>query len=360
MGNKRRWYTGVVMLCAFFTWVLTLLAKRNPEKVENIYSSTVYPFLAKAIGRLTGLIPVSIAEILVFGLIILVVGMVSVTIFKPKLVVANGAIIFHVAVRTLGLAYILFYFIWGFNYYREDYAALANMSEEEPTIEDLEALTFEVINKVNNIRPNLPEDEEGVFFIEEDFGTLAELAKEGFDEFYVGDLDLTGNYGTTKPLMVSRWMSYTGITGIYIPYTVEPNVNVDIPHMNIPATICHEMGHQRGFAKEDEANFIAYYICSNHSDFQFQYSGYYLALQYLLGDLKKQDPDLYNDLRGEVNDSVNRDMAYGYHYWKEREGKAEEVATIVNDNYLKVNSQKAGVESYNQVVKLLLAEYKSR
>lgn len=359
MKTKRWLGTGIILLCTFLTWVLTLLAQNNPGKVEGLYSSAVYPYIAKGIGRITGLIPVSIAEILILGLLLLIGGTVVVGIIKPKLVIRNATKIFHVVLRVLGLAYILFYVTWGFNYYREDYVALTNMSTEVPTIEDLEALTNDVINKANNLRAGLMEDEAGVFLLEGDFGSLAQLAKEGFSKFYVGDLDLTGNYGTAKPLLISKWLSYTGITGIYIPYTVESNVNIDMPHTSIPATICHEMGHQRGFAKEDEANFIACYISMNHPDPQFQYSGHYLALQYLLSDLKKQDEDLYRDLRGEVSDAVNRDMEYGYHHWVARQGKVEEVATSLNDKYLKANNQRAGVESYNEVVKLLLAEYKA-
>ncbi len=359
--NRASWaLTGIVLALALLTWIFTLLAKGYSEKVEKIYSTSIYPFLAKKIGRVTGLIPVAIGEILVFILIFVMIASIILALIKPHVVIRNAGKIFHAVIRLLGLAYILFYFIWGFNYYRQDYMTLADISVESASLEDLEGLVLEVIGKANEVRLDLLENDEGVFLIEEDFGTLAEMAKEGFKNYYIGDVDLSENYGKVKPLRVSKWMSYTGITGIYFPYTVEPNVNVDIPHTNIPSTMCHEIGHQQGFAREDEANFIAYMASINNPHPQFRYSGYYLALQHLISDIYKQDYELYHKVSLEISDAVKRDMNHEYYYWKLREGKAEKVVTTLNDNYLKANNQSAGVESYNGVVKLLLAEYLTR
>lgn len=367
MGDKKRndstrsfVYTGSIVFLGLLTWVLTLLAKDNPGKVEKVYSSKLYPFMAKIIGQVTGFIPFAVGEMLVFTLLFIVIGSIVFAFVKPNIVPKHIGKIVHMVIRIAGVAYILFYFIWGFNYYRQDYMTLADISVESATIKDLEELTIEVIAKANEIRFGLAENEEGVFLIEEDFSLLAEMANEGFQNYYVGDRDLSGNYGKAKSLKISKWMSYTGITGIYFPYTVESNVNIDIPHSNIPVTMSHEMGHQRGFAREEEANFIAYMACVNNPHPQFQYSGYYLALQYLLSDLHKQDQALYHQVKLEISDAVGRDMDYEYDYWKAREGKAEEMATTLNDNYLKANNQGAGVQSYNGVVKLLLAEYKNR
>lgn len=355
MNNKKPTY--MIGLLAFLTWVLTLLAKDHPERVEKVYSSRIYPFLAKKIGLVTGMIPFALGELLIFALIAIVAAVIILALLKPSLVIRHGREIGHIVIRVLGLGYILFYFIWGFNYYRQDYMTLANMSAESATAKDLENLTLDIIAKANEVRGNLLEDEEGVFLIKNDFMTLAKMANEGFENYYVGEQELSGNYGKAKPLLVSKWMSYTGITGIYFPYTGEPNVNVDTPWVNIPAIMCHEMGHQRGFAREDEANFIAFKASISSPHPEFQYSGYYLGLQHLLNDLYKKDRDVYDKVREEISDPVRRDMNNGYYYWRAREGRVEEMATTLNDNYLKANNQGGGVESYNGVVELLLADY---
>lgn len=354
---KARWKgTGAIMGLVLVTWILTLLAKRSPEKVERLYAAKIYPRIANTIGIIVGKVPFSIGEIVVFGALIGIVLASITLIFKPS----HFEIFFHGLLRSLGIGFILFYFTWGFNYYRQDYIDLAGMSKEGGTARDLKDLADEIIIKMNNLREDLPEDENGVFIIKGDFNQLAELAKDGFANYAIGDVTLPVVYGTAKPLLISKGMSHTGITGIYFPYTGEPNVNIDIPHTNIPVTICHEMGHQMGFAKEEEANFIAYRASVNNPNPGFQYSGYYLALQHVMSDLYKSDPDFYYVLSSKINEGVKRDMDEEYHYWKAKEGKAEKVATTLNDNYLKANNQVAGVKSYNGVVKLLLAEYKGR
>lgn len=357
--NKRLLYTGFVILLAVLTWILTLLSIDNPDKVERIYSTGLYPILAKGVGKITGWIPFAVGEILIFILIFIVIMALLFAIIKPNIVFKNLGRLVHIVIRVVGMAYVLFYFIWGFNYYRQDYTSIAGMDEEISSIQDLEDLTLYTIAKANKVRATLDEDEEGVFLIKDDFKDLAVKAKEGFEDYYVGDKYLGGNYGTAKPLKISKWMSYTGITGIYLPYTSEANVNIDIPHTNIPATTCHEMAHQRGFAREDEANFIAYIASINNPHPEFEYSGHYLALQYLLSDIRKRDLGIYDKVIMEISDPIRRDMNNEYYYWKGKESKAEEVVTTMNDNYLKANNQGAGVQSYNGVVKLLLRHYQA-
>ena len=110
------------------------------------------------------------------------------------------------------------------------------------------------------------------------FDKVREKASLGFDQAAKIYPELGGRFGKAKPIFLSSKMSYTGISGIYFPFTGEANVNVDIPHSLLPATTCHEMAHQRGFAREDEANYIAWITCSSNDNPEFKYSGTLLAL----------------------------------------------------------------------------------
>jgi hypothetical protein len=152
-------------------------------------------------------------------------------------------------------------------------------------------------------------------------------------------------------------MSYTGITGVYFPFTGEANVNVSVPDSDIPATSCHEMAHQRGFAREDEANYIAYLTCKMHPDVDFQYSGTLLALIETTNALYNQDPSAFKELRSKYSDGLIRDLGAINEYWEHYEGPVNEVSNKINDAYLKANNQSDGVQSYGRMVDLLLAEY---
>lgn len=358
--SRSRWIgTIIIIIMALITWILTYLARDNSHIVERVYSAGIYPYIAKSIGWVSGVLIISFSEIFILGIFLLVITAVGILLIKPKIILKNRDIIFHYTIRALAILYILFYFLWGFNYYREDYVNIAQLNKEPGTLIELIELTQHIIENANDIRGNLIENGEGVFLIEDSFKILSQKAKEGFEDLMVGPLNLGWNYGQAKPILLSNLMSYTGIMGIYFPYTSEPNINIDIPHVHLPATISHEMAHQRGFAKEDEANFIAFKASINNSDMNFQYSGYYLAMQYLMNEVYKEDRDTYYYLYSTISEGVKRDMNYSREFWKSREGKTEEIVTAMNDNYLKANNQEQGIRSYNRVVELLLSEYKS-
>lgn len=350
--------TTVFIVIAFLTWLLTLLASNHPKLVEKYYSNTAYPFIVKVIGLTSSLVSMSLAEIIVIIAFLFLSILVVLLLLQPSIFVHNKNRLKHYIIRAVAILYILFYFLWGFNYYRQDYMELAGMNPESSTLEDLVGLTQETIDNLNRIRQNLSQDNEGVFIIHNSFQEISEQAQIGFHDFTIQSLNGYQHYNLAKPVFLSKWMSHTGIMGIYFPYTSEPNVNTDIPDQSLMSTICHEMAHQRGFAKEEEANFIAYKASIHNSNKEFQYSGYYLAMQYLMSELYKQDPEAYQLMYSKISDAVKRDMYDSRKYWLSKEGKAEKVVTKINDTYLKANNQEKGIQSYNGVVTLLLSEYK--
>ena len=155
-------------------------------------------------------------------------------------------------------------------------------------------------------------------------------------------------------------MSYCQITGIFIPFTCEANVNVDIPYYNLPSTMCHELTHLRGYMREDEANFIAYLASLQSDSPDFQYSGVMLAYAYVENALYRADQQAWREASALLSDGVRRDLAANSAYWKQFEGPVAEISSQVNDSYLKANKQEDGVKSYGRMVDLLLADYRQR
>ena len=361
VGKSNKWSATIIsLILAFITRIVLIFATKNSSLVENLYSSTIYPYIAKSLGFFSSIIPFSIAETLFILIVLFILMAIIAIIIKPKFILNNSTKIFHHMVRLLTITYVLFYFLWGFNYFRQDYHVIANMNMSPTTYNELKELTSIMIEKTNETREFLPEDDNGIFFIKESFKELGKIANRGFDNYKVGNLSLGGNYGSIKPIFLSKYMSYTGIAGIYIPFTSEPTINTDIPYQSLLSAISHEIAHQRGFAKEDEANFIAYKANTNNPDEGFQYSGYYLAMNHLMNEVYRENKDDYIILYTKLSDAVKRDMDFTKEYWASKEGKINETTTKMNDNYLKANNQADGVRSYNGVVNLLLAEYKSQ
>ena len=50
------------------------------------------------------------------------------------------------------------------------------------------------------------------------------------------------------------------------PFTLEAQVNMRMPKINLPVTIAHEMAHQLGYAAENEANFIGFINTFKNAD----------------------------------------------------------------------------------------------
>ncbi|MCQ2431243.1 MAG: DUF3810 domain-containing protein [Clostridia bacterium] len=161
-----------------------------------------------------------------------------------------------------------------------------------------------------------------------------------------------------KPVILSEAMSYTHITGIYTFFTGESNLNVNFPDYTLPFTAAHELAHQRGFAREKEANFIAFLVCIRSEDPYTRYSGYVNMVEYLSNALYSADRDLWNECMNHLDNRIRYEMrAYSAFFEKYRENTAAKVSDAVNDTYLKSQGQEAGTKSYGLVVDLAVSYY---
>ena len=76
-----------------------------------------------------------------------------------------------------------------------------------------------------------------------------------------------------------------GYAGYLNPFTLESQINLKIPTLNLVTTILHETAHQMGYASEKEANFIAYQSAIKNDDPYIRYAGYSFSLRYFFSEL---------------------------------------------------------------------------
>jgi hypothetical protein len=166
-------------------------------------------------------------------------------------------------------------------------------------------------------------------------------------------------YSRVKPILLSEPMTYTHLSGVYTLYTGEANINTNFPDYTLPFTACHELSHQRGINREDEANFLAFIVSIESDDPYILYSAYQNMLEYVLSALYSADKDLYMAFFREMDPRPYYEMvAYNRFFDKYRESKAAEVTDSVNDSYLKASGQPQGTKSYGLVVDLAVAYYR--
>ena len=137
-------------------------------------------------------------------------------------------------------------------------------------------------------------DAEGIFR-PEDRGVRA-LIESAYEKIPPALPAMKGKFGGPKPYALSFILSKMGIGGFYFPFTGEASYNRDLPGISRPFVMAHEMAHQRGFTRENEANFIAYVVCMNSAEPELRYSAAMSALIYLLRSIHRNVPEEYEGL----------------------------------------------------------------
>ncbi|MDQ2087334.1 DUF3810 domain-containing protein [Herbivorax sp. ANBcel31] len=352
-----------LILLAPLGYLIFFLSSFTPGIVEKIYSNGVFKAIARFFSLLTGFIPISIVELLIISIVVFFLVKFIMLIIKAIKTPSNiFKILGNVFVNILVIAsitYFSFMLLWGINYQRLPFSATSNLDTSPATTQELAEVCENLLTKANQLRELVDEDENGIMILSTDMNSALKRAHKGYENAQKVYPNLNyKNYGRPKGVIYSEVLSYLGIGGIYSVFTGEANVNIDVPHPGIPFTTCHEIAHQIGFAREDEANFIGYIACKFHPDVDFQYSGIFSALRYASNALYTHDREKYWKLRENFSDGILRDINAISEYWQQYETPAREISSSINDAYLKSNMQSDGVKSYGRMVDLLIAEYR--
>jgi hypothetical protein len=341
-----------------------MIATAHTDAVERLYARRVFPAVARVVSIATGWAPVSLAELTVLA------GVLALLLWAARALVrarwrrwtAAGAV--RGAARlfaVIAVAVLVFDVMWGFNYDRAPVAALLRYDVAPAPPDELAVLSADLLDEAAALREGLPEDGAGVLRLVDGRRGAIGRAGRGYEAPAVAlRLPMPPLSAPPKLVLLSPLMSYLGIGGIFIPFTCEANVNATLPDWEIPFTSAHELAHLRGFAREEEANYVGYLACRAHPDRDFQYSGTFRAALYALGALAQADRASYARLRGTVTAPLGRDLAALAAWHRRYESRLGEVQEHVNDAYLKTQGQADGVRSYGRMVDLLLAERRAR
>ena len=234
------------------------------------------------------------------------------------------------------------------------------ISEVEVNEENLSEVMTSLRDEINALSPLVERDESGVFTSGYDFDQLSEKICESYLRFYE-------KYGFPEPFSSrakgvhnGNLMSYLEITGIYTYVTGEANVNTAFPDYDIVFTTAHEMSHQRGILRENEANFAAYVICSESDDVNLRYSVALTMYEYISSALYRTNRDKYKEIASALCDGARADMlASRAVIDKYSDTFIGRLSNKVNDIFLKSNGTE-GVITYSRVVELVVAYYASK
>jgi hypothetical protein len=128
------------------------------------------------------------------------------------------------------------------------------------------------------------------------------------------------------------------------------------PAHSILASSCHEVAHQAGWAREEEASFVGFVACRRHPNVDFRYATTQSALVSCVNALSRVDGAATQALLKRLVPGIERDWAASRAYWSRFDTPLGAAAQRVNDAYLKSQGQQAGIESYGLLVDLLIGD----
>jgi len=235
------------------------------------------------------------------------------------------------------------------------------LCETEVTKENLSETLVSLRDEINLIAEDMPRDESGLFDPGYSYDEISALVCDSYDalaEEYGLD---RGFASRAKGVRFSFAMSYLGITGIYTYPTGEANVNTQYPAYVTIFTTAHEMSHQRGILRENEANFVAYLITTASGDDCLRYSGLLNMYGYFSSALYKTDKEAYYAINGELSPLARTDIRAA-NAVTEKYGDTiiEDISEWINNLYLNSSGTPDGTVSYSRVVHLVLAYENAR
>lgn len=334
------------------------LATRGNYAWNRTLSRSFVRPIHRFLAGVTDLLPFSLAELIYAAAII--GGLVYIILEAVQMLRGKKwAKRLYKVLVTLLTAGAVFYggfcLLWGVFYYGDDFMAQSGLKREKISAEQLAETTAWYAALANEYASQVPRDERGVCELDR----RAVLARS--PEVYRGLEQrfpcLEGPEVHAKGMLFSRVMSSIDFTGFFFPLTAEANVNTDFPSSLFPSTVAHELAHQRGVAKEQEANFVAVLACLDYGEPAYVYSAALLAYTHLGNALYGADRAAWEQVYGELSDEVKRDFAANRLYWQQFETPVQKVSNTVYEGFLQSYDQEMGLKSYGACVDLLVNYY---
>jgi hypothetical protein len=353
MLKKRYVAWGILIFTGLFIKIFSLF----PSAVEHYYTNGIYPCIGLAQRWLLGWIPFSIGDLLYAFVTILLVRKCIRFFRKIRNKQADrpgiGRSVEWILFNAL-VVYVMFNLLWGLNYNRLPMGTQLGMTPKSYSTEELNKVFPVLIDKLNGF---------------DSAGKMQRAELERKRTLFQKAIDAYGaasasypfpryRYASIKPSIFSYAGNYLGFTGYYNPFTGEAQTNTTVPLFVQPFTTCHEIGHQLGYAKENEANFAGFLAARHSVDPSLQYSLYFEMYSYAIYELRVRDSVKADFFFSQLKPDVQEDFLTMRQFFQNYKNPVEPVIRKLYEQYLMANEQPKGLQSYNEVVAMMLAYYR--
>ncbi|MFT3901967.1 MAG: DUF3810 domain-containing protein [Niabella sp.] len=329
-----------------------------PAIVEKYYTYGIYPIISRILRILLGWIPFSIGDIFYSLIIIWLIRKIFILIKRIKARQINRSALWPFVKQFVFIflwIYVIFYGLWGLNYSRTGISAQLSLAEKTYTTADLDTLTTLLQQRLNQyagvLTPTMRNSLRKHKNLFNEASKAYKIAEKKYPFLQYSPISV-------KPSIFSYLGNYLGFQGYYNPFSGEAQVNTTIPSFEEPFVTTHEIAHQLGYGKENEANFVGFLACRLHPSPDFKYSVYYDMYHYSIGELYQRDSVLALRKDSLLHPQVLKDRKAYREFYKKYRNPFEPVITWAYSHFLKANNQPNGKETYDEVVVWLVAYYK--
>ena len=339
--------------------VLIRLFSLQEDWVEKYYTFGIYPTLSKTFRTLFGWVPFSIGDLLYIGAFVWLVLKVwkLVNLLKKRQARQHLSWLLFRKYLKLGLlVYTVFSLFWGLNYFRQGIEKQLGLKLEPYSVEDLFTLTTVLQQRLNGLAEKVDSVNRLVYNGNELLFTKGAQMYQAIETQYPY---LAYSHSSIKPSLFTPVGHWFGFTGYYNPFSAEAQLKTSIPVFLKPFVVTHEIAHQLGYAKENEASFVAYLACKNAADINFQYSVYFEMYRDALFQCRlTPNKELTETVSKNIHSRVRWDVRDLRLYLLRNKNFIEPFMTGAYDRYLKLNNQPKGKATYNEVIAYLIAYMK--
>lgn len=352
--TQQRWVlVGVLTLII----ILIKILSANAQWVETFYTTKAYLAISSLLRLLLGWLPFSVGDLLYLLVIFWFIRKLwrfSAKLFRRKINpkwFANSA--YKLLIISM-LIYITFNILWGINYNREKISGQLDLKLVKPDTADLKMIEKLLLVKVNQSKQALI-TQKAFYPNNKELFNRAAANYQKAEKLYPF---LSYKHKAVKSSMFGLLGNYFGFTGYYNPFSGEAQVNIRVPKFILPYTTSHEIAHQLGYAKEQEANFVGYLAATSSTDTLFHYSTYLDLFVYANRQLFFVDSVSAKNFTEQLIPEVKADIIEWKEFLEKYKNPLEPVIRWAYGNFLRANQQPKGITSYDEVVADLIAFYK--
>jgi hypothetical protein len=349
----KRVYIGwaVLLVCVVFThWFMS-----DENRVEVYFAQAWYLHASWLLRTFFGGFPFSFGDILYTVLLVVLVAAFSrraVAVMRSTHKRKAAWLALVQVTKLTAWTWIVFHWIWGFNYYRSDIETQFGLQLEDPVKEELICFTEKTLADVNKYAPGRirqPSNE-----------MLRATVIDAYDQLHKRFPQLNYTAPSFKSSLFGVLGNYMGYGGYYNPLSGEANINDRMPGFLLPFIGVHEVAHQLGFARESEANFIGYLAALHSSDSSLLYAANLEMFRYAGGALRRMDTLLYRNYRQQLSPIAQADLEDYRTFSATYYGPLDKFTTWFYTRFLQFNNQPEGMRSYNRGMILVMKYLKKR